>query len=406
MASTGNPEAAAARERAVAQGARAAAVERLRWPRLALSSEWSWSDTPAAVFARKLNAGQFTADDFAIDRLNSPAGLSHLGTTLALEAPVDLFGRIGALRDRQAASAQAASAAASDATQDVRLGVVQAYWRTAVARRAVAVTDQALSGARAREKDVEAKVAAGSSLTADLLRVRARRREREAELAARRGDARIAEATLARLLGADDATTFVPTDVAPKPEPLSTSEREWIARAQASQPALEGARRRAESARFGTRAESRAWYPDLGVVGYVQDDRVGGGNGISTGVGAQLKWSPLDLSRSKRIAAAEAEARAADDDLRAATDQVRLEVETAYRRAEAAREADAAAAGGAAEGREALRVIQERRQAGVATLTDELETEAASLAAELRELQAAAEAAIADAALARAAGEL
>jgi outer membrane protein len=406
MASTQNPEVAAARERASAQDARAAATDRTRWPRLTLSSEWSWTDTPAAVFARKLNAGEFTADDFAIDRLNNPGGLSHLGTTLAVEAPVDVFGRIGALRAREMAAAGAASASANAASQDVRLGVVQAYWRSAVALRAVGVTEQALSGARAREKDVEAKVAAGSALMADLLRVRARRREREAELAARRGDARIAAANLSRLLGVGDQTTFAPTDMAPKPEPLSRSEAEWIARAQASQPALEGARRRAEGARFGARAESRGWYPELGVVGYVQDDRVGGGSGISTGVGAQLRWSPLDLSRSKRIAAAEAEARAADEDLRAATDQVRLEVETAYRRAEAARESEAAAAGGAAEGREALRVIQERRQAGIATLTDELETEAASLAAELRELQAAAEAAIADAALARAAGEL
>jgi outer membrane protein TolC len=58
------------------------------------------------------------------------------------------------------------------------------------------------------------------------------------------------------------------------------------------------------------------------------------------------------------------------------------------------------------EAREALRVVQERRQAGMATLTDELETEAASLAAELQELRAVAEAALADAALARAAGEL
>jgi outer membrane protein TolC len=85
---------------------------------------------------------------------------------------------------------------------------------------------------------------------------------------------------------------------------------------------------------------------------------------------------------------------------------VRLEVGAAFRRAQTARERHAAAAGGAEEGREALRVIQERRQAGIATLTDELETESASLDAELTEIQAAAEAAIADAALARAAGEL
>jgi hypothetical protein len=50
-------------------------------------------------------------------------------------------------------------------------------------------------------------------------------------------------------------------------------------------------------------------------------------------------------------------------------------------------------------------VVQERRTAGLATLTDELETEAAALAAALAEIAAAAEVSIADAALRRAAGE-
>jgi outer membrane protein TolC len=51
-------------------------------------------------------------------------------------------------------------------------------------------------------------------------------------------------------------------------------------------------------------------------------------------------------------------------------------------------------------------VVQERRQAGVATLTDELETETAALQAALAEIAAAAEVAMADAALRRAAGEI
>ncbi len=407
MASERNPAIAAARERASAQQARAAAVGRLRWPRLTASSGWSWTDTPAAVFARKLNAGEFTAEDFAIDKLNDPAGLSHLGSAVVLEAPVDLFGRVAALRDQQRALSEASSSAVTEAAQDVRLQVVEAYWHTAVARRAVAVTEQALAGARAREKDVEARVKAGSALTADLLRARARRREREADVAAQRGDARIAAATLGRALGAPEGPTFVPADSAPAPAPLAGTESEWTARALASRPSLEGVRRRLESARLGARAEHRAGYPEVGVMAQIQDDRLGWSRGgMSSAVGAQIRWTPFDATRGKRIGAAEAEARAAEQDLRGATDQIRLEVETAFRRAEAAREAHAAASGGAAEGREALRVIQERREAGIATLTDELETEAASLAAELREIQAAAQAAIADAALARAAGEL
>ena len=65
-----------------------------------------------------------------------------------------------------------------------------------------------------------------------------------------------------------------------------------------------------------------------------------------------------------------------------------------------------AAGGGTEEGREALRVVRERRAAGLATLTDELETEAAAVAAELDELRARTDLALAEAALRRAAGVL
>ena len=106
------------------------------------------------------------------------------------------------------------------------------------------------------------------------------------------------------------------------------------------------------------------------------------------------------------MAAAEAERRAAESQVRAARDQVRLEVALAWRRALTARERHTAAAGGAEEAREALRVVQERRQAGVATLTDELETESATLAADLEERAASTEVGLADAALRRAAGDL
>ena len=154
------------------------------------------------------------------------------------------------------------------------------------------------------------------------------------------------------------------------------------------------------------RAEERANRPDLAAWGQLQDDRNNAGGHQSGAFGVLLRWNVLDPTRGKRVAAASAEARAAELAARATADQVRLEVETAWRRAQAARERYAAAAGGAEEGREALRVVQERRQQGMATLTDELETEAASLAAELEELRAASDAALADATLLRAAGAL
>ena len=94
-----NPEILAQKARTEAEAARAQAVKKTNWPRLSLASGWSRTNTPAMVFAEKLNAGDFVQDDFAIDRLNSPDALSHLTTTLAAEMPLDVSGKVRARAD-------------------------------------------------------------------------------------------------------------------------------------------------------------------------------------------------------------------------------------------------------------------------------------------------------------------
>jgi outer membrane protein TolC len=285
--------------------------------------------------------------------------------------------------------------------------VVEAYRQAEMAGRAVEVTERVLAVARAREVEIEARVETGGALQADLLRARARRREREADLAERRSRQRMARAGLARLLGAPAGVDYVPTEGPPDVAPLAGDELAWAERALRQRPVLEAARRRTDAAAALVENEKNGLLPDFGVFGQLWDDRIQADDGNqSWAVGVGLRWTPFDPSRSKREAAADAERRAAEREARAASDQVRLEVALAYRRAVSARERHAAAQGGAAEGREAFRVVQERRKAGMATLTDELETETAALGAALSEIGAAAEVAIADAVLRRAAGEI
>jgi outer membrane protein TolC len=408
LAQRQNPEILAQRARTDAEVARAEGVKRMRWwPRLSLASGWSRTGTPSMVFAQKLNAGEFTRDDFAIDRLNSPDALSHLTTALLAEVPVDLFGTVNARAEAQSSTGRAAAALADESVQDLRLRVVNAYRRAALAQRVVEVAERALAGARAREADVEARVGEGASLRSDLLRVRVRRRQREADLAERRADGQIAAAMLSRALGADPSVAYRPTELPSAPPPLEGDASSWLSRALATRPYLRSAAERQAAQAWSVRAAERASWPELAAWGQIQDDRsTFSGGGQSGAFGVQLRWSVFDPTRSRRVAAASAEAQAADLEVRASRDQMRLEVETAWRRAESTRERHAAAAGGAEEGREALRVVHERYRQGLATLTDELETEAASLEAELDELRAASDAALADAALRRAAGEL
>jgi outer membrane protein len=401
-----SPDLAAAREGVAAQSARADAMSRSAWPRLAVTTDWWHSDNPARVFAAKLNRGDFGAADFELDRLNDPASLSHLTSAATLEVPVDIFGKVSSRAAGERAAARALDASSQELRQDLRLRVVGAFEQARLAKAALRVAARALESARSREADVSACVEQGAALDADRLRVRARRRQREADVAGAQERWGIALAVLGRALGAPAGVVYEPGDAPPPPIALEGNLTEWQERAAAGRAVLAVARERRTGAAMARRAESRSLWPDVRGYAQLQDDRGPSASARSYAFGASLRWEPFDPSRGKRSAAAQADARASESAARAAADQVRLEVETAWRHAVSARERHGAAGGGAEEGREALRVIRERRASGMATLTDELETEAASLAAELEELSTAVEIALADAALKRAVGGL
>src|SRR5436305_10035046 len=108
MAERQSPDLAAARAQAQAADQRAEAARRAGWPRLDLSVGGSYTDIPSAAFAHKLDSGEFKAGDFALSRLNDPAGIFHLGTTLAVEAPLDAFGKVRAGARQASAGAKSA----------------------------------------------------------------------------------------------------------------------------------------------------------------------------------------------------------------------------------------------------------------------------------------------------------
>lgn len=405
-ASQGNRALQATRARAQAAHSRSAMADRAAWPRVSFSSQLARSNDPAAVFVGRLMSGVIEERDFSPSSLNDPAGRSQLSNRLSIEAPLDAFGRFAKLRDASRAMAGGADAAGQEQALDLTQQVTEAYGHASVARESMAVMEAAVAAARSRETEIEARVSEGAALRADLLRARARRREREADLAARRADAAQATAGLNMLLGAPEGTTYVPSAL---PVPASGPVDEdavLVARAFSNRPGLEAMRLRAEAATGNAEADRRTRLPEVGVFAQLSDERGAFAEGRrSYAVGGFLRVSLFDPARSARQAEAQLAARAAELDRLAALDEVRGLVLGARARVLSGIAATEAARGGAEEGREALRVVRERRREGLATLTDELETEAAALSAQLRELSAQVDLAIAQAALNRATGE-
>jgi OMF family outer membrane factor len=404
MADERNADLAALRARAEAQDLRRTVAARMNWPRLSVVSDVSGTDAASRVFAEKLDRGALQQDDLSLVRLNDPDSTGHLRTALALELPVDLAGAVRARTRAEESGARALAAQVVEARGELRLRVTEAYARAALAAAALQATQSALQGARSREDALAARVSQGAALHGERLRARTRTRQREAEVARAQGDARASLASLARLLGTD-GVQYRPAGPIPIPAEDDETVESWLARARSTRALNLVAAERRGAAEWARRAEERARLPMLAGYASVFDDRWSGASRQSFAVGASIRWT-LDPAQRRRVSLGHAEERVAGLEQRATAARVDMEVEEAWARLTAAREAVHAATGGTEEGREALRVVRERRAAGLATLTDELETEAASLGAELEELRARAELALAEAGLRRAAGVL
>ena len=72
---SGNRALQATRERALASHSRADITDRLLWPRISLTSQWSRTDNAAMVFMGKLTSGVIEERDFAPALLNEPPPL-------------------------------------------------------------------------------------------------------------------------------------------------------------------------------------------------------------------------------------------------------------------------------------------------------------------------------------------
>ncbi len=406
LAATQNRGLQAARERALAAHSRAEQTNRLLWPRVNFNTDWSRTDNAAMVFMGRLTSGVIEERDFAPALLNDPRSRSQLATRLSIEAPLDPFGRLRPIREASQALAMSADAGSREHALDLRQRVTEVYALAAVSRERFSVVKKALEAARAREAEMEALVAEGAALRADLLRVKARRREREAELAGLAAERAGALALLNEMLGSPADTTYVTLELPMVAAGPIEDDILLVARALSNRPGLEALKLQAEAANHAADADRKSRLPEIGVFAQLTDDRGGFSAGSqSYAVGGFFRVSLFDPTRNARQAEALINARASELDHRAQADSVRRSVLQAREQVRARTAAMEAARGGAEEGQEALRVVQERRREGLATLTDELETEATALGAHLRELAARVELAVAEATLARVTGE-
>jgi outer membrane protein TolC len=377
----------------------AAAASRALLPTLALSARGVRTDEPLMAFGMKLDQGVVGLPDFDPRILNDPDAVGAFGAGVTLTQPLYAGGRISAGRRATAAQARAEESSLERRRQELALGVVEAYFASAVAEEGLRYADDLLAQARETERFVRSRQEQGLALDADVARTSAFRAQAEAERTAAAQRVASARSALVLLAGdeADGATLATPLAVAPSPpRPGAPGDR----------PDLRAARLRRDAAQAGVAAARGALLPSIGAQASLDTLRTSDlDDGTSWwSVGVVARWD-LALADADRLRSARARARAAADALAWQEREARREADEARRAVEAAdaRTRSAAEAVAASESARTLRLARHRE--GLLPLTDVLDAEAGLAGARALLLSGKLEARLARARLALALGE-
>lgn len=376
------------------------------WPRVDLTETVQRGNNPVFAFSSLLSQRRFSAANFAIPSLNYPDPITNTRTAIALEQPI-FNGGLTTLGVEAAKLRRDVASAARDAgAQDLAYRAARAFVRVLQLEAAVRATDAAVAAAESDGQRARARRDVGLVTEADVLAVDVHLAELRQRQIAAQGDLAVARIQLAEAIGLP--LTDAPMLVRPLPRSAPADANSLVREAIASHPSRHEANLELQLADNARRTARATLLPSVGLQGgWEFDGATLGAQQSSWLVGAQVR---INLFRGFADTARMTEASHAH--LRATAERERVErrievdVRTALAQLAAARAREEAGRTALAQARESQRIIGDRYETGVATVTDVLRAAEATLDAESRATAAEMDVILQDVALDRAIGRL
>ena len=389
MARNSGRTVAAARARQSAAEARLDQAKGFRLPSVSLEEMFIRTDSPADAFALKLNQERFSFADFMVTDPNRPEALNTAITRLELQLPLFTGGELSGRIAQAELAARAATREGDWIGHQAALDAAEAYVMISQAREYVGLLERAKETVAAHVKMARAYVDQGMLVRSELLRAQVELSRIEDLLLEAKGNAHVAEASLAFSIAADQTVRW---ELATLPTPVASEGElaDWLA-AAGSRPDLEAARAMLKAGEIEEKVRSAAFLPTVGVVarGDLVDDTLFGSHGRSTSLIAVAKIN-LFAGGSDRAAVlvARHEAEAGRADVQRFEEGIALEVRQRFEEVGTALARHRTAAEALRAARETERITRDRFASGVVKMIDLLDASTALREAETRELVA------------------
>ena len=395
----------AARQNAAAGGL---AEARSYWlPRIDVSETAMRANNPVFVFGSLLEQGRFGPANFDPRFLNDPDPLTNYRLALNVRFTVfDQFRRFDSIRQASNAVTQA-KAATDETSQATRLDVMSKYYGLLVAEARREVAAEAVRSAEAdatamREKNKQGLLVESDALAAEVQLASFRQQQIEAE-----GAVRIARAALNAAIGRDVLADTTAAGKLPTTARDQAPLAELIQRGLASRGEMHAARLGSENAGLQLQIARGSLLPRLDTfASWGASGRSIGDRNSDRAIGAVVSFDVFDGSKYARIARARAGSEEAAAGESATRDKVSMEIIAAYEHARSARERVRVAETAAQQAEAAARIVRDRYEQGLTTITEQLRAQTALVSARLNLLGARYDYVVGSADLARSTGGL
>lgn len=341
------------------------------WPQLTFAENVSRGNDPVYAFGQRLRQRQFTQADFALNALNRPLPLGNFATRFS--GSWTIFDSFKTEREIRRADLvkESAGSSAKAVDQQIVLHVVGAYQAVLYAQREVDVAAHEQQTSDALLTQVDQHVKAGLGLDSDRMSAEVNAAARKEESIAARGRLELAWAELGNAMGEPDlqAVTLQPISAHEFPQGALADELAVAAKMRPDLAALNDARKaqaasvKAARSDFGPRVRAYGnWEEDRGSI-----TSAGGNNWVA---GVEISIDLLPLGKREQLARETAGRQRTEARQTQARNQVRLDVSRAHIQCETARQSLETARAAMDQSAESLRILRNRYDAGLATITD------------------------------------
>lgn len=375
-----NPAVAAAVAEKTAAEAQTRQARSMYWPRVDFTQSFTNGNNPVYVFGSLLGQQAFTVANFDIEALNRPDPLNNFKSELTVYQSIWEGGKTQARNRLARLNETFRDQETKRVCQGLLFEVIRNYFAVQLAEENLATVESSRDSAEASLKRIQDMYASGLVVQSDLLRMRVYLADVERQRLDAENQVYLARAALEVDLGKSvPPGFFLATPLSLPPDGLP-GEGEFQQQAAVNRPELSQLQTAVAMAGQQVRAARGGYYPGIGLFSTVEYDQGTGSDrsGVNYIVGAQLRLNLFEgQAKGARVAEARANQAAAEANLANFQNRVSLQVKEAWLKTGTSRLQHRVAEEAVGQAEEGLRIVRNRYEAGLATLTDLLAAETA-----------------------------